>query len=223
MTARSAAVIAIGCRLTRRTLLRNGGRAASRCAKIEKFVWRARLGKMAGAWNLVPIFRATPRLPRRGSRTGRTRRRRNGETMSREDGMAGGVYYSRGDGVKRGVIVNIFAASALSLKTMAVVQLSRFEPTSAPRSSRRTWLRDRPNSVPEHAYACAYALTIAVNSTMDRLIRSRVRFATVANASTMTNYRHRDQTVSLCGAISLFDPEDHAWRNDNVDPCDAQI
>jgi hypothetical protein len=47
-------------------LLRNGGRAASRCAKIEKFVWRARLGKMAGAWNLVPIFSAAPRLPRRG-------------------------------------------------------------------------------------------------------------------------------------------------------------
>jgi len=136
--------------------------------------------------------------------------------------MAGGVYYSRGDGVKRGVIVNIFAASALSLKTMAVVQLSRFEPTSAPRSSRRTWLRDRPNSVPEHAYACAYALTIAVNSTMDRLIRSRVRFATAANASTMTNNRRRDQTASLCGATPVRS-EDHAWRNENVDPRDAQI
>lgn len=50
-----------------------------------------------------------------------------GRTVS---GGSGGVYYSRGDGVKRDVIMNIFAASALSLKTMAVVQLSRFEPTS---------------------------------------------------------------------------------------------
>lgn len=64
------------------------------------------------------------------ARQGRGRQGWTGGSGGREGGP---LYYSRGDGVKRDVIVNIFAASALSLKTMAVVQLSRFEPTSEPR------------------------------------------------------------------------------------------
>lgn len=80
----------------------------------------------------MPISRAVD-FRRRGSARPDGRKRRNGETGDWRGGRAapGGVYYSRDDGVKRGVIVNIFAASALSLKTMAVVQLSRLEPTSA--------------------------------------------------------------------------------------------
>lgn len=82
----------------------------------------------------MPVSRATLNFREDAPRPD-GRKRRNGETVDRpKEGRAGparGVYYSRDDGVKRDVIVNIFAASALSLKTMAVVQLSRFEPTSA--------------------------------------------------------------------------------------------
>lgn len=106
--------------------------AVRRCAKIEKFAWRTRAtGKMAVAGTLCQFLERLNFLEEASRPDGR--KRRNGETVTGSGIRAapGGVYYSRDDGVKRGVIVNIFAASALSLKTMAVVQLSRFEPTSA--------------------------------------------------------------------------------------------
>jgi len=82
----------------------------------------------------VPISRPTEFLEEPPRPT--SEKRRNGETgirtgVAESGSRARGVYYSRGDGVKRDVIVNIFAASALSLNTMALVQLSWFEPTSA--------------------------------------------------------------------------------------------
>jgi len=78
----------------------------------------------------VPIS-STIEFPRRSPATERVKKRNGDQSRARDERETGDVYYSRGDGVKRDVIVNIFAASALSLKTMAVVQLSRFKPTSA--------------------------------------------------------------------------------------------
>lgn len=106
------------------------GLLVRRCAKIEKFVWRiswpADGGTLCQFSSRLSFLEETPRPDERKSNV-------ITKWGPEQEGVRGrrGVYYLRDDGVKRGIIVNIFAASALSFKTMAVVQLSRFEPTLA--------------------------------------------------------------------------------------------